>query len=100
MMTAAYLPNRSPHSALGGATPYSKMHQKSPDLSRLRTIGARAFVHHERYRKKLEDRAFEGKLCGYGLDSQTYRVFNPSTQTVVESRNFTFIESPPRSMPF
>ena len=100
MMTAAYLLNRSPHSALGGATPYSKMHQKSPDLSRLRTIGARAFVHHERYRKKLEDRAFEGKLCGYGLDSQTYRVFNPSTQTVVESRNVTFIESPPRSMPF
>lgn len=100
MMTAVSLLNRSPHSALGGATPYSKMHKKSPNLSRLRTIGARAFVHHERYRKKLEDRAFEGKPGGYGLDSQTYRVFNPANGTVVESRNVTFIESPPRSTPF
>ena len=32
MMTAAYLLNRSSHSALGGATPYSKMHPKSPGL--------------------------------------------------------------------
>ena len=100
MLTAAYLANRSPHSALGGATPYSKMYNKSPDLSRLRTIGARAFVHHERYRKKLDDRAFEGKLCGFGLDSKTYRVFNPSNGTVIESRNVTFIESPPRSVPY
>ncbi|CAB1115388.1 unnamed protein product [Ectocarpus sp. CCAP 1310/34] len=100
MLTAAYLLNRSPHSALGGATPYSKLHNKSPDLSGLRVIGARAFVHHERYRKKLDDRAFEGKLCGFGLDSQTYRVLNPSNGAVVESRNVTFIESPPRSVPF
>ena len=100
MLTAAYLLNRSPHSALGGATPYSKLHNKLPDLSGLRVIGARAFVHHERYRKKLDDRAFEGKLCGFGLDSQTYRILNPSNGAVVESRNVTFIESPPRSVPF
>ena len=31
MLTAAYLLNRSPHSALGGATPYSKLHNKSPE---------------------------------------------------------------------
>ncbi|CAN0578816.1 unnamed protein product, partial [Ectocarpus sp. 12 AP-2014] len=55
---AAYLLNRSPHSALGGATPYAKLHNKSPDLSGLRVMGARAFVHHEIYRKKLDDRAF------------------------------------------
>ncbi|CAB1111509.1 unnamed protein product [Ectocarpus sp. CCAP 1310/34] len=96
MLTAGYLLNRSPHSALGGATPYSKLHNMSPDLLGLRVIGARAFVHYERYRKKLDDSAFEGKLCGFG----TYRVFNPSNGAVVESRNVTFIESPPRSVPF
>ncbi|CAB1096983.1 unnamed protein product [Ectocarpus sp. CCAP 1310/34] len=75
MMTAAYLTNRTPHAALGGATPYSKMYNTTPDLSRLRAVGARAFVHHERYKKKLDDRAFEGKLCGYGPDSKTYRIY-------------------------
>ena len=37
---------RSPHSALGGATPYFRMHNEEADLSGLRAIGARAFVHH------------------------------------------------------
>ena len=54
-----YLANRSPHSTLEGATPYSKMHNLEPDLTGLRAIGARAFVHRETYTKKLEDRAFE-----------------------------------------
>ena len=101
MLTAAYLLNRSPHSALGGATPYSKLHNKSPDLSGLRVIGARAFVHHERYRKKLDDRAFEGKLCGFGLDSQTYRILNPSNGAVVESPECDFhrISTPLSALP-
>ncbi|CAB1104327.1 unnamed protein product [Ectocarpus sp. CCAP 1310/34] len=90
----------SPHSALGGATPYSKLHNKSPDLSGLWVIEARAFVHRERYRKKLDDSAFEGKRCGFGLDSRTYRVFNPFNGTLVESRNVTLIESPLRSVSF
>ena len=45
MFTATYLANRSPHSTLEGATPYSKMHNLEPDLTGLRAIGARAFVH-------------------------------------------------------
>ena len=64
MFMATYLANRSPHSTLEGATPYSKMHNLEPDLTGLRAIGARAFVHRETYIKKLEDRAFERKLCG------------------------------------
>ncbi|CAB1109667.1 unnamed protein product [Ectocarpus sp. CCAP 1310/34] len=89
-----------PTLSTGGTTPSSKLHNKSPYFSGLRVIGARAFGHHERYRMKLDDRAFEGKLCGFGLESQTYRVFNPFNGAMVESRNVTFIESPPRSVPF
>ena len=61
---AAYLSNRSSHSALGGATSYFRMDNKEKDLSGLRAIGARAFVHRKTYTKKLDDRAFEGKLGG------------------------------------
>ena len=99
MFTATYLANRSPHSTLEGATPYSKMHNLEPDLTGLRAIGVRAFVHRETYTKKLEDRAFEGKLCGYSHNSKAYRIYNPAKGTVMESRNVTFLETPAYTLP-
>ena len=99
MFTATYLANRSPHSTLEGATPYSKMHNLEPDHTGLRAIGARAFVHRETYTKKLEDRAFEGKLCGYSHNSKAYRIYNPAKGTVVESRNVTFLKTPAYTLP-
>ena len=62
MFTATYLANRSPQSSLEGATPCSKMHNLEPDLTGLRAIGADHSSTVETYTKKLEDRAFEGKL--------------------------------------
>ena len=78
IFTAAYFSNKSPHSrrtsgcttALGGVTTYFRMHNKEADLLGLRAIGARAFVHRETYTRKLGDRTFEGKLCGFNQDSR------------------------------
>ena len=67
-------------------------------LTHLRTIGARAFVHYERHRDKLEDKAWEGRLVGYSKDSKAYRIYNSTTRQVVESRNVTFIECPDHSI--
>ena len=64
MFTAAYLLNRVPHSALGMVTPYKKLYGKDANLSHLRVIGARAFVHVETHTKKMADKAWEGALCG------------------------------------
>ena len=99
IFTAANLSNRLPHSALRGATPYFRMHNKEADLSGLRAIGARAFVHRETYTRKLDDRVFEGKLCGFSQDSRVCRIYNPAKGTVVESRNVTFLETPTHSLP-
>ena len=99
IFTTAYLSNRSPHSPLGGATPYFRMHNKETDLSGLRVIGVRAFVHRETYTRKLDDRAFEGKLCGFSQDSRPYRTYNPAKGTVVESCNVTFLKTPAYSLP-
>ena len=38
----------------------------------LRTLGSRAFVHIEKHTKKLEDRVWEGRLCGYNQDTKAY----------------------------
>ena len=85
IFTAAYLYNRSHHSALGGATPYFRMHNKKADLSGLRPIGATAFVHRETYTGKLDDRVFKGKPCGFSQDSRAYRIYHPVKGTVAES---------------
>ena len=99
IFTAAYLSNRSPHSALGGTTPYFRMHNSEADLSGLRAIGARAFVHRETYTRKLDDRAFEGKLCGFSQGSRAYRIYNLVKGTVMESRDVSFLETPAYSLP-
>ena len=75
IFTAAHSSNRSPHSGLGGATPYFRVHNKKADLLGFRAIGARAFVHRETCTRKLDDRVFEGKLCGFSQDSRAYRIY-------------------------
>ena len=37
----------------------------------------------------------EGKVCGCSVERKSYRVRNPKTRRVVESRDVTFIETPP-----
>ena len=35
-------------------------------------------------------------MLGYGRDSRSYRIYNPHNRRISESRNVTFIETPPR----
>ncbi|CAM9978444.1 unnamed protein product, partial [Sphacelaria rigidula] len=49
---AAYLMNRVPHSALNMESPFKRLNGVEPELSHLRVIGARAFVHIEVQTKK------------------------------------------------
>ncbi len=97
-VTATYLINRAPHSALKGDSPYMRLFGKVPKLSALRVIGARAFVHIETHVHKLEKKAWEGVMIGYGKDSRAYRIYNPHNRRITESRNVTFIETSPRSL--
>ena len=45
ILTAAYLCGRVPHLALQMETPHKVLYGKDADLSHLKIIGARAFVH-------------------------------------------------------
>ena len=99
MFTAAFLGNRAPHSAIGMQSPYKMLHGTEPDLRLLRVIGARAFVHIETFSKKLELKVVEGRLVGYRNNSKSYRVYNPVTRRIMESRNVIFIETPSRLFP-
>ena len=51
-------------------------------------------MHVETHTKKLEHRAWEGRLVGYSMDSKSFRIYNGSTRSVRESRNVIFVETP------
>ena len=92
---AVYLLNRVSSTPLGGKTPFSMWHGGTPPrLEHLRTFGARAFVHEERYVKELIIKPWEGHMVGYGNDSKTYLIWKSGTK-IVESRNVPFIETLP-----
>ena len=55
---AVYVANRVPSTPLGGKTSFSMLYRGTPPrLEDLRRFGARAFVHEERYVKKLTTNA-------------------------------------------
>ena len=91
--------NRLPHKALKGDTPYYRMFGKQADVSFLRVIGARAFVHVEGHTTKLQPKAWEGVLVGYNNDSPSFRVYNRETKRITSSRNVTVIDEPQVVLP-
>ena len=78
---------------------WRRRYGKKANLSHLKIIGARSFVH-IKDAKKMKPKSWEGMLCGFSEDEAlSYRVWNPKTQRVAESRNGTFIETPPHLIP-
>ena len=99
MLTGAYLCNRMLHSGLNIKTPFKRLYGKEANLSHLKIICARAFVH-IKDAKKLEPKSWEGMLCCFNEgEALSYRVWNSKPCRVVESRNVTFIETPPQLIP-
>ena len=94
MFTAAYVGNRAPHSALNMQSSFKIPKGTGPDSRFLRVIGDRACVHIERRTKKLVPKTVEGRLVGDSSNSKSYRVYNPATRCIMESRDVIFIETP------
>ena len=67
VMTACYLINRSPSSALGDKTPHEVWCGKKPSLRHLRVFGCEAYVHvPKEKRTKLDYKAHKCIFIGYG----------------------------------
>ena len=85
-----YLKNRSPNT--DGVTPYEKLNNKKPNLGHLRVLGARAWVHiPKEKRKKLDERSWQGIHVGYEGTNQ-YRIYDPCTDKVHVTRDVTIDE--------
>ena len=91
--TVVYLQNRMPNSRTGNSTPYEKWYGKKPSLCHLKSFGTEAYVHIPKiFRRKLDSKATKMLFVGYDGHSSNYRLFNPETRKVVQSRDVLFME--------
>ncbi|KAH9704361.1 Integrase catalytic domain-containing protein [Citrus sinensis] len=91
-VTAAYLINRSPSSALEFKTPQEVWSGKPPDLSNLKVFGCPAYAHIRQ--GKLELRAVKGYFMGYPESIKGYKIWSINrkpTRTFI-SRDVVFDE--------
>ena len=86
-----YLKNRS-LSIVVPMTPYEMWYGERPDLSHLRTLGIKAYIHIPKQKRiKLDTNSHEGILVGYGGTNQ-YRVWDPFRKDTIVSRDVVFDE--------
>ena len=92
VVTAAYLINRSPSSAIDFKTPEEKWSGNPPKYDHLRIFGCPAFVHVKE--GKLEPRAIKGVFIGYPEGVKGYKVWckDLTPPRSIISRDVTFDE--------
>ena len=88
---AAYLLNLLPSSAIQNEIPCTKLFNKQPDYSRLRTFGCLCYPHLDSPHK-LAPRATPCIFLGYPAYHRGYRCLDLSTNKIILSRHVTFDE--------
>ena len=93
LLTAAYVGNLSPTSALHGATPYEQWFNAKPDVSHLRVFGCLAYaLLPDSKRQKMDPKSKPYTFIGYADNSKAYRLYDNETGTIVERRDVVFSE--------
>jgi hypothetical protein len=91
--TIVYLKNRSPTRSLKDKTPYEAWFGRKPDLSHLKIIGTKAYVHIPKQRRvKLDSHSRGCQLVGYGSTANQFRVWDPIRKDIIISRDVIFDE--------
>ena len=92
-LTAIFLINHLPTPILNHESPYSKLFQRSPDYSQLRSFGCVCYPLLRPYSShKL---AFRSKIClflGYSSHHKGYHCYDPVSKKIYMSRNIVFDE--------
>lgn len=93
-VTATYLLNRNPASALNGKTPEEYWSKVKPKLEHLRIFGCKAWAHiPKQKRDKWDMKAKELVFVGYDEQVKGYRLIDMQTKKISISRDVTFDEN-------
>ena len=75
-------------------TPYEAYTEEKPNVNHLRVFGCICYAHIPKdERKKLDSKAREAIMLGYGTEVKGYRLYNPNSQKIFFSRDVIFNES-------
>jgi len=93
VLTATYLINRSPTSALHECrkTPFEMWHSKKPCLKYLRVFGSTVYVLNKTRKRKFDDKSWKGILVGY--EPNGYKVWDVENNKFVIARDVVLDES-------
>lgn len=92
--TACYILNRCVTSGVS-KTPFELWYNKKPNIGHIRVFGSPTMVHiPKEKRKKWDKKATKHILVGYDDNTKGYRLYNPVTKKVINSRDVTVMESP------
>jgi transposase InsO family protein len=91
---ANYTCNRRLTSVSQSKTPHELYYGRRPTISHMRIWGcdATVFIENRVQGKKFDERSWKGTFVGYSRKSTLYRVYNPNTNKIIESRNVDFHE--------
>jgi len=98
---ANYILNRVPNKTAFLVTPKEKWNGRKPDISNFRVFGSECWVHiYDKQWKTLDPKSHKCIFIVYSEYSKSYRLFDPSTQGVIISRDIQFHElsHPPESV--
>jgi hypothetical protein len=85
-----------PTTSLKRGTPYEAWTGKRPSISHFRIFGCEAYaLVPKKLRKKLDQKSEKCYFVGYCENISTYRLYNPVTKKIKESREVTFHEIMP-----
>lgn len=94
LATACYLKNRVMHSAIDNNTPEGIWTGSIPSVKHLKVYGYLAYAHiPKNNRQKLNNRAKECILVGYSSQTKGYRLWDLSTNDVIQTKHVTFDEN-------
>jgi len=95
VLTAIYIKNRQPHSALKDLTPYEAFYGSKPSIQHLQPFGREWYIHVPYQKrtdgKKLSPRAQRAIVTGYTNTINHYRVFLPDTKKTIVSADIFFL---------
>ena len=90
---ASYIINRVATRSLSSQTPYEVFKGRKPSVEHLRVFGCIGYVKvNKHHLRKLDDRSRSLVHLGTEPGSKAYRMFDPTNQRIVVSRDVTFDE--------